>query len=195
MKTKKPDKRARFGWTSTLDDEPQRITEHRHDGVAFPVAVIPMPFSSPEMRARVRDFAKSLWPVALLLLCLTSCGPFIDTQRGIVSTGFLSQTQGFSGSMKTQYGSVTWSVVGHDSTSVANNALMAYGVVKAADSAYKTVVNNNATATTQAANAQASTLALQQDAEKAAAAGTAAKNLNAAQTTARANGVPALVKP
>lgn len=132
---------------------------------------------------------------ALVLVSLVSCGPFIDVKHGYVSTGFLSQTQGFSGALKNKDGCATWSVVGSDGTTVANNALMYGGIVSAGNNTLKTVQNNNATATTQQANVQASTLALQQDKEAAAAAGTAAANKAAAQTTARAAGIPALVKP
>lgn len=130
-----------------------------------------------------------------LTILLCSCGPFIDVKHGIVSTGFLSQTQGFSGSLKNKDGSVVWSVVGHDSTSVANTAIGFLGTAKIADDGVKSLQNSANATTAQQANAQASTLALQQDAEKATAAGVAAKNLNAAQTTARAAGVPALAKP
>lgn len=134
-------------------------------------------------------------PLLFFSALLCSCGPFIDVKHGYVSTGFLSQTQAFSGSLKNKDGAVTWSVVGHDSTSVANNAFLYGEIVSAGNNTLKTVQNNNATKVTTQADAQASTLALQKDSEAAAAAGKTADNLNAAQTTARAAGVPALVKP
>lgn len=128
-----------------------------------------------------------------VLLC--SCEPFIDIKHGVVSTGFLSTNQAFSGSMKNKDGSAAWSVVGSDGTTVANNAFLYGGIVSAGNNTLKTVQNNNAATTTQQANVQASTLALQQDKEAAAAAGTAATNKAAAQTTARAAGIPALTSP
>jgi hypothetical protein len=89
-----------------------------------------------------------------VMLFLSSCGPFIDTKHGIVSAGFLSATQGFSGKMKTADGAtVAWSVVGHDSTSVANNALGTISTVSAGNNLLKGLQSNNALKATQNTNA------------------------------------------
>ncbi len=88
----------------------------------------------------MRTFITSL---AVFALC--SCGPFIDAKKGIVSTGFLSSTQAFSGKLKASDGSsATWSVVGHDGTSVANNALGTISTVAAAKSLLQTRQSDNA---------------------------------------------------
>lgn len=57
--TKKPDMRPRFGWTNTLDDEPQTIRENKLKG-DFAVVVIPLPFRSPKLKARCRAFSKEI---------------------------------------------------------------------------------------------------------------------------------------
>jgi hypothetical protein len=67
MKNKKPaklDNRPRFGYCRDLDRNPQIITEDSK-GVktARQVAVIPLPYMSPKVRAKVRAFVNgTLWP-------------------------------------------------------------------------------------------------------------------------------------
>ncbi len=86
----------------------------------------------------VKAFALSL------CLALTACGPFIDAKRGLVSTGFLSQTQGFSGKLKTPDGATaTWSVTGHDGTVVANNIVSGIGTAAVAKNVLKGLQSNN----------------------------------------------------
>lgn len=67
MKPKDP--RPRFGFCWTLDTEPQVIREKVCYGDSMhgrkrrtAVAVIPLPFMSSKMKARVRAFAKSINP-------------------------------------------------------------------------------------------------------------------------------------
>jgi hypothetical protein len=55
------DKRPRFGWTETLDNEPQVIREGRKGKTKdFPVAVIPLPFMSAKMRTKILAFTKQI---------------------------------------------------------------------------------------------------------------------------------------
>ena len=63
MKNKtKPDIRPRFGWTTTIDDNPQRIFEERGTSKkAIPVVVIPMISGTRQSRARVMRLWKSYW--------------------------------------------------------------------------------------------------------------------------------------
>ncbi len=59
------DKRIRFGWTDDLDKDPQRIFENKGaPGMhVHPVAVVPMPFMSSKMRAKIREHLKGIvWP-------------------------------------------------------------------------------------------------------------------------------------
>jgi hypothetical protein len=61
----KPDNRARFGWTNSLDDAPQVIHKFRNDTYligkqSFAVAVIKLPFMSAKMRSKVNKFAKDI---------------------------------------------------------------------------------------------------------------------------------------
>lgn len=59
----KPDNRPRFGWTQTLDNEPQIIRENKTEQAAIPVVVIPLPFESPTLRRKIRDFVNgTIWP-------------------------------------------------------------------------------------------------------------------------------------
>jgi hypothetical protein len=65
MKTKERgyDKRIRFGWCDDLDNDPQRISEKREDPIQHPVAVVPMPFMSAKMRAKINKHLKGIvWP-------------------------------------------------------------------------------------------------------------------------------------
>ena len=72
MKNKKPcsdsvDERVRFGWCWCLDGDPEIIYEKRKyvNGMDEPkaVAVVPLPFMSAKMKAKVRAFAKEVvWP-------------------------------------------------------------------------------------------------------------------------------------
>ncbi len=56
------DRRPRFGWAMTLDNDPQQVFEKKRPG-AFPVAVIPMPFISPTQKRKVKDFTNgTVWP-------------------------------------------------------------------------------------------------------------------------------------
>lgn len=81
----------------------------------------------------------------LLLLLFTACGPFIDTKHGIISSGFLSSTQGFSGKAKFADGSaVVWSITGTESESVANTAIGFLGTAKIADDGVKSLQSMNA---------------------------------------------------
>lgn len=61
MKTK-TDNRPRFGWCPDLDSIPQEVLEDKIFPNERSVAVIPLPFMSPKMKAKVREFTKSLWP-------------------------------------------------------------------------------------------------------------------------------------
>lgn len=82
--------------------------------------------------------------IPLVVVLLSACGPLIDTKHGIVSTGFLSSTQGFSGKMKSLDGtSVTWSVTGHDGTAVANNIVSGIGTAAVAKNVLKGLQSNN----------------------------------------------------
>lgn len=73
--TPKPDNRPRFGWCDDLDNEPNIVREKKRGRLLSSfsmraasvnqdrhVAVIPLPFSSAKMRAKVRALAKTLWP-------------------------------------------------------------------------------------------------------------------------------------
>lgn len=83
---------------------------------------------------------------ATVLALLCSCGPFIDTKHGIVSGGFMSTTQGFSGKMKALDGSsAVWSITGTDSTSVPNNAMGMISTVSAGNNLLKGQQSNNLT--------------------------------------------------
>lgn len=92
-------------------------------------------------------FGYSAWGLAPLffILLLCSCGPLIDVKHGIVSTGFLSDTDAFSGSIKNKDGSATWSVVNHKGTGVANTGIMAWGAAKAIQGTVDTARSANAT--------------------------------------------------
>lgn len=76
MKTikQKIDKRPRFGWTSkrNINLDPQKIYENRDDRFLvkspkeniIPVVVIPLPFLSAKMRAKIRAFTNAtIWPI------------------------------------------------------------------------------------------------------------------------------------
>ena len=119
-------------------------------------------------------------PAVSLLLCLfmVQCAPYIDTKHGIVSGGFLSTVQGFSGKAKFADGSsAVWSVNGYDGTTVANNAMTAITTGLATKYAFKTVDSNNTATTTQ----QANTLNAQTtQAKNAADAANAGKSIDAA---------------
>jgi hypothetical protein len=52
------DKRPRFGWANSLDNDPQIIAEKKLRNDYFPVAVIPLAFMSAKMRDKVRKLAK-----------------------------------------------------------------------------------------------------------------------------------------
>ena len=56
------DRRPRFGWTDTLDLDPQHIYEDKSDDHPCPVVVIPLPYMSPKLRKLIRGFASSLFP-------------------------------------------------------------------------------------------------------------------------------------
>jgi hypothetical protein len=63
MKT--PDNRPRFGWTKTMDIEPQVIYETygKRDPLWRPVVVIPLPYVSAKVKKKVREFTNgTLWP-------------------------------------------------------------------------------------------------------------------------------------
>ena len=69
MSKLKPDPRPRFGFCWDLDKEPQIVRERTLWGDAnfgrkrrTAVAVIPLPFMSSKQKAKVRAFAKTLWP-------------------------------------------------------------------------------------------------------------------------------------
>ena len=76
MKTENKENNApRFGWTRSIDLDPQLVWERRAamgmDKVrrGFPplgtrraVAVIPLPYDSAKMRAKVKALAAELWP-------------------------------------------------------------------------------------------------------------------------------------
>ena len=64
MNKQNTDGRVRFGWTDSLDNEPQTIREKKFKG-AFAVAVLPMPFMSGRRRAIVREFQKKNHPSRL----------------------------------------------------------------------------------------------------------------------------------
>jgi hypothetical protein len=64
MSKQNTDGRPRFGWTDSLDNEPQIIREKKFKG-AFAVAVLPMPFMSARRRAVVREFQKTNHPARL----------------------------------------------------------------------------------------------------------------------------------
>lgn len=83
----------------------------------------------------------------------------------------------------------------HDHQQSLRDVVTAAGTAYSAAKAAQSVRDSANATTTQQANQQASALAIQQDQEAAAAASAAAAAKNAAQTTARATGVPALVKP
>lgn len=72
----KVDERPRFGWTDSLDKEPQVIYEKKARGHKTPVVVIPLPFMSAKLRREIREFAKHrIWPtVVLLILCSIASG-------------------------------------------------------------------------------------------------------------------------
>jgi len=55
------DKRARFGWTNSFDQDPVWILEEKTKMAKHPTVVIPLPFISPKLRNSVREFTKSLW--------------------------------------------------------------------------------------------------------------------------------------
>lgn len=79
-------------------------------------------------------------PIALCLL-LASCGPYIDVNKGIVHSGFMSKTQAFAGKMKTANGSASWSVVGTDSTEVPIATANAIGTGYAVGQTAKGLLN------------------------------------------------------
>jgi len=59
----KPDQRARFGWASDLDTNPQAVYEKRgkHSPDLRPVVVIPLPAKlNGRKRALIRQFAVAL---------------------------------------------------------------------------------------------------------------------------------------
>ena len=65
----KQDTRPRFGFCWCLDNDPQTIREHTSLGDSIlgrvnrvAVAVIPLPFMSSKQKAKIRAFAKTLWP-------------------------------------------------------------------------------------------------------------------------------------
>jgi hypothetical protein len=88
------------------------------------------------------------------IFVLSACGPFIDTKHGIVSGGFMSTTQAFSGKMKALDGSsAVWSITGTDSTSVANNALGTLSTVSAGNNMVKSLESNNGVKNTAAKEA------------------------------------------
>jgi hypothetical protein len=63
---KKPEKnydqRPRFGWSDSLDTDPQILSENRFDK-SFPVVVIPLPYQSEKLRRKIRDFVNgTIWP-------------------------------------------------------------------------------------------------------------------------------------
>lgn len=58
------DRRPRFGWSDSLDNDPQFIYESKRGSAgrgAHPVVVIPLPFMSPKLRHAMRSVAKQLW--------------------------------------------------------------------------------------------------------------------------------------
>lgn len=63
--TPKPDNRPRFGWTDSMDRNPQRIHEFKDatkiDKEWIPVVVIPMPGGGKAYRARVMRLWKDYW--------------------------------------------------------------------------------------------------------------------------------------
>lgn len=103
---------------------------------------------------RTKNASSAAYGAIILALLLTSCNPYIDTKRGIVSAGFMSTTQGFSGKMKTAEGAtVAWSVLNTDSTSVPNNALGTISTVSAASNLLKGRQSDNLFKTAKDANA------------------------------------------
>jgi hypothetical protein len=56
------DKRPRFGWVEDLDEDPQTIWEKKCKGATH-VVVIPLPYKSPKLSKRIREFAKTLSPL------------------------------------------------------------------------------------------------------------------------------------
>lgn len=69
MKPKDPRPRFGFAYGHDLDNDPQKIYERTRLGDSIygrinrtAVAVIPLPFMSSKMKARVRAFAKSINP-------------------------------------------------------------------------------------------------------------------------------------
>jgi hypothetical protein len=54
--------RPRFGWTDTLDEDPQYIYEEKSDDHPYPVVVIPLPYMSPKLRRLIREYTNSIWP-------------------------------------------------------------------------------------------------------------------------------------
>jgi hypothetical protein len=74
MSKQNTDSRVRFGWTYSLDGDPQIIFEKKpkdnfpgacvYPG-AFAVAVLPMPFTSAHRRAVIRQFQKNVHPSRL----------------------------------------------------------------------------------------------------------------------------------
>lgn len=86
--------------------------------------------------------------IIMITLCVCSCAPYMDVKRGVVSAGFLSSTQGFSGKMKVPGGGeVTWSVTGTDAATGVNNlaqtvttGVVGYGTAKYT---FKTAQSNN----------------------------------------------------
>lgn len=78
----------------------------------------------------------------VVMLC--ACGPYIDTNRGIVSGGFMSKSVAFAGKMKSINGAAaTWSMTGTDSTEVPIAGINALGTAIAIKGAFKTVQSNN----------------------------------------------------
>jgi hypothetical protein len=93
------------------------------------------------------------FPFILILLC--SCNPYADAKRGIVSGGFMSKVQGFSGTLTTaDNATLTWSMVGADATEVPIAGVQALGAYGAAQIAGNVSKFNTANTTAQQANAR-----------------------------------------
>ena len=97
----------------------------------------------------------------LSIICAfcVSCGPYINAEKGIVSTGFMSKTVAFAGKLKTPSGaSAVWSVTGHDGTEVPIAASNVIGTGWAVGKAAQTSQFNTANTTAQQANARVPTV-------------------------------------
>lgn len=136
------------------------------------------------------------------ILVLTSCAPYIDLKKGVVSTGFLSTVQGFSGKIKLADGSTAvFSVVGSDAATGPTNLAGSIGgsivgvkgfqsadTINASNNQVKNVAAQQVTAQ-QAATLNAQTAQAQINATAAKVAG---QQANAAQlSTILKKGPPA----